>query len=65
MYIQYNQSATFIYLILFLTSDVTARTSVTHNREPTGPAGEKPSHTTRTPYLVVRGDISAYVAIFD
>ena len=33
-------------------------TSVAHNREQTGPAGDKPSHTTRTPYLAVRGDIS-------
>ena len=57
MYIEYNQSTAFIHLILFLTSDVTARTSVTHNRELTGPAGEKPSCTTRTPYLVVRGDL--------
>ena len=31
---------------------------MTHNREPTGPVGEKPSHMTRTPYLAVRGDFS-------
>ena len=41
MYIQYNQSTSFnLYFIFFLNYDATRRTSVTHDREPTGPAGE-------------------------
>ena len=41
MHIQYNQSATFnLYFIFFLNYDVTARTSIAHNREQIGLAGE-------------------------